>query len=103
MEVGTFDVDGLHFFVRDDDGLWISVGVEFAMNGETGASGGGGDQVDDYAIADQRFGAPILGDEREQTVLDPCSTSIRRAMTLLKDAVEGDEGGLGGSLPPGSS
>src|ERR1700730_17015384 len=40
------------------------------MNGETGASGGGGDQVDDYAIADQRFGAPILGDEGEQTVLD---------------------------------
>ena len=70
MEVGTFDVDGLHFFVRDDDGLWISVGVEFAMDGETGASGGGGDQVDDYAIAGQRFGAPILGDEGEQTVLD---------------------------------
>jgi hypothetical protein len=59
-----------HFFVRYDDGLWISVGVEFAMNGETGASGSGGDQVDDYAIADQRFGAPILGDEGEQTVLD---------------------------------
>src|SRR5947209_2840124 len=70
MEFGAFDVDGVHFFVRDDDGLWISVGVELAMDGETGASGGCGDQVDDYAIACQRFGSPILSDEREQTVLD---------------------------------
>jgi hypothetical protein len=70
VEVGVFDVDGVHFIVGDDDGLWVSVGVEFAMDGETGASGGGGDQVDDYAIAGQRLGAPILGDEREQTVLD---------------------------------
>jgi hypothetical protein len=35
VEVGAFDVDGAHFFARDDDGLWIFVGVEFAMDGET--------------------------------------------------------------------
>jgi hypothetical protein len=70
VKIGAFDVNGVHFFVGDDDGLWVFVGVELATDGETGASGGGGDQVDDYAIAGQRFGAPILADEREQTVLD---------------------------------
>ena len=40
------------------------------MDREAGAGGGGGDQIDDDAIADERFGAPVAADEREQAVLD---------------------------------
>ena len=32
--------------------------------------GGGGDQFDDDLMADERFAAPVLRDEREQAVLD---------------------------------
>jgi len=28
------------------------------------------DQIDDHLIADQRLGAPVQGDEREQAMLD---------------------------------
>ena len=37
---------------------------------QTGAGGGGGDQLDDGLVADQRLAAPVLGDEREQPMLD---------------------------------
>ena len=56
--------------VGDDNILWIAVAIEFAMHGETGVIGGGGDQVDDDTVADKRLGAPVLTDEREQAVLD---------------------------------
>ena len=70
MEFGASDSDGVHFVIRDDDAFWILVGVEFAVDREAGARCRGGDQVDDHAIADQRCGAPVLTDEREQAVLD---------------------------------
>src|SRR6202040_4111565 len=70
VEFGASDSDGVHFVIRDDDAFWILVGVEFAVDREAGARCRGGDQVDDHAIADQRCGAPVLTDEREQAVLD---------------------------------
>src|SRR5436190_270548 len=80
MELGSFDVDGCHVLVRDLDGFWVAFAVELAMNRETCASGGGGDQIDDHPVADQRLGAPILGNEREQAVLDlvPLAGSRRK-------------------------
>src|ERR1700687_2020874 len=80
MESGSFDVDDGHFFVRDLDGLWVAFGVEFAVDRETGLSGGGRDQIDDHPVADQWFGAPILGNEGEKAVLDlvPLAGSRRK-------------------------
>ena len=70
MEVGTFDVDGGHLGVGYDNPAGVLSGVEFAAHGEAGFGGGGRDQLDDHAIADEWFGAPVLADEGEEPVLD---------------------------------
>ena len=59
-----------HFVVRDDDSLGIGFVVEFTSNRQTGFGGRGADQFDNDAIAEQRFGPPVLGYERKQAVLD---------------------------------
>jgi hypothetical protein len=48
----------------------VGVGIELASHAQTGGGRGGGDQADDDRVADQRFAAPVLADEREQAVLD---------------------------------
>src|SRR3984893_12585876 len=48
----------------------ILAGVELAAHGEAGFGGGGRDQLDDDAIADEWFGAPVLADEGKEAVLD---------------------------------
>src|SRR5580700_101784 len=48
----------------------ILAGVELAAHGEAGFGGGGRDQLDDDAIADEWFGAPVLADEGEEAVFD---------------------------------
>jgi hypothetical protein len=55
--------------VRDDNAFGIAVGVKFAADLQSGFGGCSGDKIDDHAIADQWFGAPVLGDERKQAVL----------------------------------
>ena len=88
MEFVARDVDGRHFGVGDFDALWIEVFVDLAAHGEAGLGGGGRDQVDDYAITDERFGAPVLADEREQAVLDlvPLAGAWRQMMDGDGDA-----------------
>src|ERR1022692_3755311 len=44
--------------------------VQLALNAKAGSCGGSSDQVDDDFMAHQRFAAPVLRDEREQTMLD---------------------------------
>jgi hypothetical protein len=70
VEISAFDVDACHFGFRDDDAFGITVVIEFAVDLQAGFCGCGGDQINDHAMADQGFRAPVLGDEREQTVLD---------------------------------
>jgi hypothetical protein len=70
VEIRPLNVEAPHFIVRYDDCLGIGVVVEFASNRQAGFGGRGADQFDDDAIADQRFGPPILGNEREQAMLD---------------------------------
>ena len=88
MKFGVFDIEGGHFGVGDGDALGICIGVEFAAHLETGRGGGGRDQIDDDLIADQRFGAPVLRYEREQTVLDlvPLAGPRGQVMRLNGDA-----------------
>src|ERR1700712_3965161 len=63
------DVDALHFLVRDSDAFGVSTGVELASYGQAGVGGCRADQVNDDAVADQRLGTPVHGDEREQSML----------------------------------
>jgi hypothetical protein len=44
--------------------------VQFTSDGQSGAGGGRRNELDDNFVADQRFGAPILADKREQAMLD---------------------------------
>src|SRR5579864_8884540 len=70
MELGSFDVDGGHFFIRNLDPLRVTVGIELTANTQTRSSSGRGDQVHNHAVADQRFGTPVQSDEREEAMLD---------------------------------
>ena len=63
MEIIARDVEGLHLLVGYEDSFWIYFVVEFAADGQAGLRRRRPDQFDDDAIADQRFGAPVLGDE----------------------------------------
>jgi hypothetical protein len=81
VEIGAFDADARHFGFRDDDALGIAVGVEFAKDLQASFCGCRGDQINGQATTDQGFGAPVLGDEREQTVL----CSLKEPIQLFSD------------------
>jgi hypothetical protein len=59
------DIEAFHLLVRHDDPFGIGFGVEFASNRQAGLGRRRADQFDNNAIAEQRFGAPVLNDERE--------------------------------------
>jgi hypothetical protein len=82
VEIRVLNVEVSHDLVRDDDSLGIGFVVEFASNRQAGSGGRGADQFDDDAIAEQRFGPPILANEREQAMLDlvPFAGSRRQMM-----------------------
>ena len=65
----ALNVEVSHLLVGHDNSLGIGFVVEFASNRQAGSGGRGADQFDDNAIAEQRFGPPILGNEREQAML----------------------------------
>jgi hypothetical protein len=46
MEIRTDDGDRIDVLIGDGDAFWIGVGGKFAGDLETGAGGGGADQVD---------------------------------------------------------
>ena len=62
-KVVALDVDARHRFIPDSDALRLGIGVEFAAYPEAGAGACRADQVDDDAVADQRLGTPVHGDE----------------------------------------
>ena len=70
MEVVAEEVDGVHLGIGDFDACRIGVAIELAAHLEAGVGGGGGDQLDDDLVADEWLAAPVLGDEREQAMLD---------------------------------
>jgi hypothetical protein len=73
VEIRVLNVEVSHVLVRHEDSLGIGFVVEFASNRQAGSGDRGADQFDDDAIAEQRFGPPILGNEREQAMLGLCS------------------------------
>jgi hypothetical protein len=64
------EVDGLKLGIGHFNACRIGVWIELAMDVETSFGGGSGDQLDDNLMADERFAAPVSGDEGKQAVLD---------------------------------
>src|SRR3954471_15075275 len=63
--------------------LGVGATVEAALDGEAGAGGGAGDQLDDHPVGQQGLAAPGLGDEGEQPMLDPVPPdTVIRAQAL---------------------
>jgi hypothetical protein len=52
-----------HLLIGNLDSGGIDIGVELAFHGQTGGCRGGGDEIDDDLVADQRSTAPVLADE----------------------------------------
>ena len=65
----TGQIDRFDLNVGDLDPFGIFVFVQLCTHLESGVRRGRRDQLDDGAIAAQRFASPIDRDEREQTVL----------------------------------
>src|SRR5882757_916854 len=63
VEVVTGDVDGLHLGVGHLDAGRIGILIELAPHLETGLGRRCCDQLDDDLMADERFAAPVSGDE----------------------------------------
>jgi len=67
------------------DALGVGATVEAALDGEAGAGGGAGDQLDDHLVGQQGLAAPVLGDEGEQPMLDPVPPdAVIRAQALTR-------------------
>ena len=65
VEVMGFEVYLCKFLVRYTPALGIDPVIDAALHQQTGLGGRGADQVDDDLMSEQRFAAPVLGDERE--------------------------------------
>ena len=70
MERVTSYVEARHFRIGDLYAFGISVAIEFATDRKPFFRRGVGDQRDCDVEADERHGAPVLGDEAEHAMLD---------------------------------
>ena len=70
MEAVAVHRQGVDLCVGDLDAGGVGAGVEFGVDRQPGAGGGGGDAVHDDFVAGQRPAAPVHGDVGEQPVLD---------------------------------
>jgi hypothetical protein len=64
------EFDGSELGVVDLDALGIFVRIKLSAHLQACIGGGGGNELDDGAIAAQRLATPVDGDEREEPVLD---------------------------------
>lgn len=49
---------------------WIVATVEVSVDRQAGSSSGGANEAEDLVIAVERFAGPVLGDLREEPMLD---------------------------------
>lgn len=81
-----------HSVIADLDTGRIARGIHLALGVQSGTRRGCGDQLHDRLVADQRLTAPVLGNEREQPVLDAVPLCVLpRRMAVV------------GATPPGNS
>ncbi len=89
MELGALDVEGLHLGIADGDALGVVVGVEIAVDLESGARGCSADQADEgeQAMLDL---VPFAGPRRQvanadlQTQLAPAAPPPTRAAGIRR-------------------
>src|SRR5438874_12324209 len=94
MERVAGDVEALHLGIADFDALFVSAGVECALDFQSGFGRGRADQFDDCDPIGERPAAPVLRDVTEQAVL--YSVPLRRAWRVVVDTKH--ETGLVGEL-----
>src|SRR5271165_3938106 len=94
MEGIALYVECRDLLVGDLDALGIGVGIEFAADFETGFRRGVCDQFDGHEEADERHGAPVLGNVAEHAVLD--LVPLRGPRRIMADL--DDQAGLVGEL-----
>src|SRR5919206_2334452 len=70
VELIADEIERGHLLVRDGDPFGVAVRIELATHAQPRLGRGAADQIDDHLIADQRPGAPVHADEREQAVFD---------------------------------
>src|SRR5260370_40731411 len=71
VEIAASDVDGGEIIVGDDDAFWVARLVKTTTYGEAGIGARCGDEFDDDLVGGEGLPAPVPGDKREETVLDP--------------------------------
>src|SRR5882757_4147362 len=82
MELFSAKLEFSHLQVGNLEALLVEIRVDLAFHGEAGRRCSCGDEVDDDLVADEWLTAPVLADEREQTVLDLVPfTGARREVT----------------------
>jgi hypothetical protein len=75
MELFPAKLKFRHLLVGNLEALLVEIGVDLAFHGQAGRGCGCCDEVNDDLVADKWLAAPVLADEREQTVLDlGCAT-----------------------------
>ena len=84
MELVSFDVDGLKFFIGYNHALGVVGIVEFGANTQTSARFGTGDEVDNDLMTDQWTSTPVHRNKREQAVfyLVPLAGALRKVTNL---------------------
>ena len=70
MERVFLELEFGHLLVGNLDPCWIGIRVQGTLDLQTSFRGGGGDQINDDLVADQRLASPVLTDEGKQTVFD---------------------------------
>src|SRR5260370_42223533 len=70
VEIAAPDTDGVHLGVADLDAGGIGGGIDLALDLQPGIGGRGRNELDDGLVADERSRPPILGNEREEAMLD---------------------------------
>src|SRR6476660_1471231 len=87
VEFMALEIDAGEVGGGDFDAGRIRIGVDLGTDLEAGFGGGGGDQLDNDLMADERFAAPVLGDEREEAAPEtqplPSSASVARLVRGL--------------------
>ena len=68
MELFSPKLEFRHLLVGHFESRLVDIGVDLAFHGQASLRGGCSDQVNDDLMTDQRFAAPVLADEREETV-----------------------------------
>ena len=70
MERVRLDGEGGHLFIRYFASRGVEVRIELALHRQPRFGRGGGNQLEDHRVADERLATPVLADPGEETMFD---------------------------------